>query len=317
MTFNTPVRVSAGARLHLGLLDLANATPRAFGGLGCILSKPQVQVSAVLADQTAVVGINEEDAAGVRDWVQDYVQVQRLSPVSLDIARTFPSHAGFGSRTVTVLASLTATALVNGSEVVPEVIQRASGRGGTSGIGVHGFFEGGWIVDLGQRRPVQNLPSRAQHQRPPSLRLRSIAPPDWTVGLFLPTGLRLSGESEVAFFRNTSVSSQDVLNGLALLYHGLVPALMEADFDTFAVCLQRFQSVGFKAAEIAHQGGRVSSLMRGLQRLTPAVGMSSLGPLVFSIFPSPDVLPAWNDIAQEFDSLFWSTTVASQGWSHG
>ena len=57
-----------------------------------------------------------------------------------------------------------------------EALARLTGRGRRSGIGVHGFAEGGLIVDAGRR---------GHHDLPTKL-IRLPFPPSWSILIVLP-----------------------------------------------------------------------------------------------------------------------------------
>jgi predicted sugar kinase len=68
------------------------------------------------------------------------------------------------------------------------------------------------------------------------------------------------------------------------MYHGIVPAILERDLSELAANLRKFQRAGFKHAEIIAQTSNVIGLIEDLEGLhSGAVGMSSLGPLVYFV----------------------------------
>lgn len=321
------VTVSAGGRLHLGLLDLGHATRRTFGGIGCILDGPEVKVEARISDLTRIGDSHLE--GGLIDaisWkaeltaLENFIRTFNLQPTEVKINTELSPHVGLGSRTATTLAILAAAGVINGMErsALPvSEMKKLSGRGRTSGIGVHGFFTGGWVVDAGQPQGAPLLPSGAQVDGQPSMLVQRLTSPDWQIGLFRPQGITFSGAREVDFFRaNTPVDLSDVLRGLALVYHGMVPALLSGDLEAFGSALSEFQSIGFKSQEIAAQPLAVRQLMARLKTASPCVGMSSFGPLLFAIGGSEAEL---GDIAAEYGTTFERALVSDSGWKivHG
>jgi len=191
-------------------------------------------------------------------------------------------------------------------------IQRLSGRGRTSGIGIHGFFSGGWIVDVGQQAGSPLLPSAANRKREVAVALTRIESPDWPVGLFHPYGASLSGIGEIDFFRaSTPIGEHEVLRALACLYHGMLPALLTRDIDSFGDALRSFQSLGFKRKEIDQQAANIKRLIGDLRDVAPGVGMSSMGPLIFAFGGAPDDLAA---IAGDHNVGFDLSSVDNRGW---
>ena len=94
-----------------------------------------------------------------------------------------------------------------------------------------------------------------------------------------------SGVDEAAFFRaNTPVPIDDVFESIAIAYHSLAPAVMNADLPLLRVGISRISQLGFKKCEINGQSEDVRTLMAALFGYDKcAVGMSSMGPLVYVI----------------------------------
>lgn len=220
----------------------------------------------------------------LKSKIEQLLETSSGPNVALELQTEVIEHVGLGSKTSVVLAALTAASLATNRHLPRSTLQRLSGRGGASGIGVHGFFSGGFLVDSGRKGRVPLLPSSLHHPVDvPTLTLR-IAPPDWKITLVLPAGKRKSGALEAEFFRSvTPISRTEVLEQLALVYHGLVPALIEGNLEDFGEALHAYSQLGFKAREISQHGNYVIDTMTALRKVSPCVGMSSMGPLVFAI----------------------------------
>jgi beta-ribofuranosylaminobenzene 5'-phosphate synthase len=115
--------------------------------------------------------------------------------------------------------------------------------------------------------------------------LQRISPPAWTFDVYMPPrGRCFSGSEEESIFREAAAGGkEETLEALAVLYHGLVPALLSHDLDQFGVFMHEYQSRGLKKVEIARQHPSVSALMRRLRSVYPCVAMSSMGPAVVGI----------------------------------
>lgn len=71
---------------------------------------------------------------------------------------------------------------------------------------------------------------------------------------------------------------------MAAVYHGVVPAVLTANLKLLKEALQELHSTGFKARELRNQADTVGDFIREADEKTDlAVGMSSLGPLVYAI----------------------------------
>lgn len=170
-------------------------------------------------------------------------------------------------------------------------MQAISGRGGASGVGVNLFFEGGVVWDGGHARTQGEalMPSSAQYPNTmPPLLARWEFPTEWRVALMLPPGLLANGEYERVFFqRNTPIPRVEALETLAIVCHGVIPAFVTRDLCALRLALRDLHEVGFKRRELLGQGGGPKSLLRQLQiNYDMPIGMSSMGPLVYSILPA-------------------------------
>src|ERR1035441_9185942 len=136
-------------------------------------------------------------------------------------------------------------------------LQVLSGRGGTSGIGVNAFFKGGFLVDGEHisQRDDPFLPSRLRlgFEPPPTIN-RTRIPENWSFRLLLAPGRRLHGRGELEFFaQNTPIPAAEVFKTIALVYHGLIPAVASGDLHLLRETLQSIHKVGFKRRELTAQ----------------------------------------------------------------
>jgi beta-RFAP synthase len=153
------------------------------------------------------------------------------------------------------------------------------GRGARSGLGVHGFAQGGFLVEAGKRDNKSISP----------LMTRVAFPDSWRVVLVLPSRQPgLHGDKEVKAFQHlqTKSSETDYLCRLILLE--ILPALIERDIETFGEAVHEFNARAGKAFALA-QGGvyansqvaEVIEFVRG--QGVKGVGQSSWGPAVFAV----------------------------------
>jgi beta-ribofuranosylaminobenzene 5'-phosphate synthase len=284
--------VRAFPRLHVGLVDLAGATLRRFGGAGFMINCLPVEVSVERDSTLTVGGVEKLDQSAMRDIAAALRRMQTafsVGPIKITVRRMPPQHVGLGTKTAMVLAALKGCAVLHNIRVSPRQLQLISGRGGASGVGVNGFFRGGFIVDGGHKpdRSLEFLPSSyGEGFDVPPLLARARIPRQWRFALLLPSGRRYSGTRELRFFRsNTPILGSEVMNTMALLNHGVLPAVMEDDIDTLKLALRELHRCGFKKREIEGQPVTVRRLMKELDGQPGcAVGMSSMGPLVYAIF---------------------------------
>jgi len=252
-----------------------------------MLAEPAIQIVGAHSPHWSVSGLRGDIVLRERivRVLHSFQSLTGCSCMSLRIQFSLPRHHGLGSGTATILACLVSANVISGAGLSEAELVRLSGRGGASGTGVNGFWQGGWIVDCGQESPEHLMPSGSQHASRPSMMVLRISPPPWTLDVYLPPmGRCISGAEEVEIFREAAQDHpQESLEALALLYHGLVPALLSADLEAFGAFMREFQSHGLKKHEIARQHASVRALMGKLASAYPCVAMSSMGPAVVGI----------------------------------
>jgi beta-ribofuranosylaminobenzene 5'-phosphate synthase len=209
-----------------------------------------------------------------------------VGPVQITVERAPRAHVGLGVGTQLSLAlARSLCSLVGMPEAPVELLSALTGRGRRSGIGLHGFDRGGFLIDGG----------RTQSSETPALLVQRPFPADWRVLVVIPgTQLGLHGLEESQAFQALSswpeASSQRLCH-LVLL--GVLPALVENDLPAFGSALREIQlEVGRGFASV--QGGPYSHpLMESLlQRLEQAgvvgLGQSSWGPTVYGFAHADD-----------------------------
>ena len=204
-----------------------------------------------------------------------------------------PQHIGLGSKTALLLAIGKAMAIASREDRTRRELQLLSHRGGASGIGIHSFFTGGFVVDSGHPQDeIQDfMPSAAGAPADiPVLSTRGRVPSTWQIHLVLPRGRLATGRVEKAFFRNaTPLPKSEVYKTLSAISHGIVPAFLTSDLGLLRSSLETIHRVGFKARELAAQTKEVRGAYSSLRMIgMGAVGMSSMGPLLYLICKGED-----------------------------
>jgi beta-ribofuranosylaminobenzene 5'-phosphate synthase len=290
------VTVEAHGRVHAALIDLGRATPRAYGGCGFAIDAPVVRVHARPGTslQFNYVGTldarGREDVSGALTRLAEHVG----HPIDAELAIDgwIPQHVGLGTKTALLLALLDATNRALELSLSEGELQSLSGRGGTSGVGIRTYFQGGFVLDAGHAQElVPKLApssSRLAPGHPPILTWTPF-PQHWRVTLLAAQGPRIQGEDELAFFAATTpVPAQDVLRVLALVHHGVAPAFLEHDVERLKSSLLELHQVGFKAHELDHQSASVKAALRDCWDHGLVAGLSSMGPTIYAISSSED-----------------------------
>jgi beta-RFAP synthase len=289
------IRVQAPSRLHFGLLSFPTARhwpghsgqatlpARQFGSVGLMVQAPGVSLCAAPAATWSAGGpLAERALAHARQFAATF-PAQGVRPQHLAVTASAPEHAGLGTGTQLGLAVARALAVASGLGQMSNVeLAQRVGRGVRSALGIHGFDQGGFLVDAGKLADTAVAPLVAHLAFPDS----------WRLVLLLPSGeTGLHGESERKAFqwlheRGMPLALTDTLCRLVLL--GLLPALVERDLTTFGEALYDLNvRVGEAFAPI--QGGpyatpQTAELVALLRRQgIRGVGQSSWGPTVFAV----------------------------------
>jgi beta-ribofuranosylaminobenzene 5'-phosphate synthase len=309
------VHVRAFPRIHISLIDLGNATGRHYGGGGFNIDGNCTEVSAVMTQADEIEGLDlvDDDARSDVDRVLSEFRSFRanLPRIRISIRRVPSQHAGFGTKTALLLAILSAANLETAAGLTQVELQRLSGRGGTSGVGINLFFEGGFVCDLGHpnRQDMSFQPSSYSYATEiPPIACRWNFPEIWRVLLVLPPGKRLAGASEGNFFRaSTPLPSNQVLEALAAMYHGVLPAVITSHHELLSFALGKLHKTGFKRLELEAQSEEVKRAYRQLSVIKGiAIGLSSLGPLLYAVVHADDsqAIGSVEDWCLENDSIF-------------
>jgi beta-ribofuranosylaminobenzene 5'-phosphate synthase len=279
------------------LLDLGNVTPRKYGGGGFSISGPSIVVQAIRSQRPEIVDQGLLDDAAVSDLAAALRRLRNSLPsakAQIRILRMVPQHVGLGSKTALVLAALKAIDIECQLGLTPEVLQRISRRGGTSGIGVNTFFEGGFLIDGGHDATLSRGfgPSSTRRRfNPPPCIFRCSIPDNWRFHLLLPCSKRYTAKDEVRFFdRNTPLPRAEVFRSVATMYHSVLPAVRSGNLELLKTAIFELHRSGFKSREVRGQSPGVRRLLRLLSdSVAYPVGLSSMGPLIYVIASELDV----------------------------
>ncbi|MFL5242549.1 MAG: beta-ribofuranosylaminobenzene 5'-phosphate synthase family protein [Gemmataceae bacterium] len=287
------IRVRTGSRLHFGLLNPGAAESlveagggiRRYGGAGLMVEKPCLSLSMQPAQTWSAHGPLSERALSFVDRFLKELPDGYVTPQCVTIEQAPPEHAGFGVGTQLGLAVGRALAcLANEKDLTTIKIARRVGRGRRSGIGVHGFDLGGFLVEAGKYDDDSIAP----------LVTRVAFPDSWSVVLVLPSGQPgLHGEAEAKAFKDlqTNITESDYLCSLVLLR--ILPALIERDIVAFGEALHEFNMKAGKPFALEQGGVYANARVADVVAFVRAngikgVGQSSWGPAVFAITADVD-----------------------------
>ena len=280
------VRVTVGARLHFGFVNLSLANERLYGSLGVALEEPRVTVTAARAD---AVTVEDPD---LRPIVEEIVELLEIPGIRIDVESQYPEHVGLGSGTQRALSILAATA--RAYDLEPDVRTRAPslGRGGRSGVGVATFEDGGFVLDDGH--PTERFttkPPETGDWTVPRVAARHDVPDHWRFLVVVPSGTRgRHGTDEELSMRATIERADPGLSDriAGLVVRRILPATTAGDVSTFGDAIAELGRLNGRWYT-GEQGGvyrpPVGKLVAALAR-EPAIegaGQSSWGPAVYGV----------------------------------
>lgn len=291
--------VETPSRLHITLIDLNGVHGRIDGGVGLTIDNPCLHIEA----ETSENGINtvfSKKSRMIPGLVEDYSRkidsaaskvIEAMNYVGgfeFKVDAAYPPHSGLGSGTQLSLAVAKLITQLNGHEPHARELAKIVGRGGTSGIGVESFENGGFIIDGGHSSNNKSsfLPSSASKASPPPIIARYSFPEDWKIILTIPDVERgVSGSKEIdAFQKHCPIKLEEVEKLSHLILMKLMPAVVESDLDAFGSAINSIQNTGFKKVENELQNSQIKSIMEDLRNSGAAgVGMSSFGPTIYSV----------------------------------
>lgn len=298
----TSVMVRTAARLHWGLFRPAG-DPGAtlFGGVGLMVTEPTTIIRATRDIEDAPC---PERLLSVRD---------RLGGTRIEIRRpaASPEHAGFGSGTQSALAVAWAVSRLSGLPEDPPALINASGRGKRSGIGCHGFFQGGLLVDDGKVQSDAGVASLVD---------RVELPAQWRIVVLLPEEPGLwHGRREVEAFRDLPGRDDLARDLRRMAGNELVPAARSGDFNALGPIVNRFNALAGRAfapvqGDVFASPGIAAAVEKARSLGVPGAGQSSWGPAVFALCADEDQA-SW--LARQFSGTghhgLWVTRPANSG----
>ena len=285
--------LTTGARLHFGLLANPAGADRRFGGVGAMISEPGFRIALSRGEQDEVSGPEpwrSRVAAFIGAFRASASAPETVPPCRLEIQATIPPHVGLGSGTQLGMAVAQGLALLSGTGQLDAALLAARvGRGRRSALGIHGFQQGGLLLEAGKQT--------AQSVGP--LIARAAVPDDWRFVLVRPpVSEGLSGEAEVAAFAALPPMSTDITARLCqLVLLGLWPAVLEADCDAAGDALYEFGRLVGDYFAPAQNGTYADPRMAELvahwrHHGIRGISQTSWGPTLFALCPSEEAASA-------------------------
>jgi beta-RFAP synthase len=284
--------IKTPSRVHMTLIDMNGGFGRLDGSVGLALNDGGIRLRAKKSDTLIITERSGSDLAvsesksGLAEQISKIVSslLSENEGIEIEFLSPVRPHIGMGSGTQ---ISLSVAAAVNDlyslGKSVRELAQITQ-RGGTSGIGVLAFENGGFIVDCGHKSADKNgfLPSSKSTAPPANLMLRADFP-DWDIVVAIPPTRGISGNDEKNFFQKTCpVPIEDVREISHIVLMQMIPSVIEHNIEGLGNAVNRLQQLGFKKHEVDIQPEAVkntAALM--IQNGLYGAGISSFGPAVY------------------------------------
>jgi beta-ribofuranosylaminobenzene 5'-phosphate synthase len=318
------VMVQAGARLHLGFVDLHGGLGRLYGSIGVALRQPRVVLEAQRSSQG--IRVEGEPVERTRLLVQTFAtHFGYHGGFRLVLRESIPEHVGLGAGTQISLAVGAAVATLLNQPVNVRELARVCERGTVSGIGTAIFEQGGLVIDGGVLRTMTAPTCKSAVGSVPPVIVRHSVPKDWVFVVALPTQPKgLSGaEERHAFGALPPVSPEHagVISRLVLMQ--LLPALVENDIVHFGEALTEIQRLVGDAFASA-QGGRFGTKLvtECIEAMLDAgaygAGQSSWGPACYGLTRGVDgVKSLQGAVKRVFDGtpggVVFASSVSNRG----
>ena len=268
-------RIISGSRLHLGFYNI-NYGGIKYGGVGLYIQNPRVVLEAREGDGL-LIGFPEEIVAQANKIIESICTSRRN--FSLVVRESPPIHTGLGVSTQILLSTAKlASALCDRNLSFKELV-KITGRGRYSGIGIHAFRVGGFVVDGG---------TTISEDHPPLI-FRVDFPSDWKIALVIPKGLRGLRDNEESVVLDalpSRVSEEKSRELISIAFAMIIRGVSTRNFDLFVYGVELLQR---KVGELfsVYQGGIFSTRETGLavdilrKAGFKGTGQSSWGPVAY------------------------------------
>jgi beta-RFAP synthase len=277
----TSLRIRTASRLHFGLLGWGPDAPRQFGGVGLMVERPGLELTAAPADSFQAAGPLSDRVAALLDRMREKEHAGlRLRPARIEVVSAPDEHMGLGVGTQLSLAVAALLLRLSGArEASLEALARLSERGRRSGVGLHGFLHGGLVVD-GGHKVADGVPPLVS---------RLAFPPEWSVLVVRPPGPkgRHGADEALAFAKLPPCPARVTERLCRLVLLDLLSAVAERDLPVFGAAVGELQHrVGTAFAPA--QGGvyatpESEALVEDFARLgLVGGGQSSWGPSLYA-----------------------------------
>ncbi|OJF70633.1 hypothetical protein BK026_18685 [Alteromonas sp. V450] len=288
------LKINIPSRVHLNLIAMHECDFRRNGGLGFSVDTglvlyaekiERIKIDSTLPELKPLAMRLEKQLLNIKN------ELKLNLGIHITLANELPPHIGLGSGTSITLAAIEALLLINEYDYSVRELQKLSGRGGTSGVGIHSYFCGGFVYDLGVKANSEaHLPS--SHTVPneiPSLLFRNDYPFGNIIYLYPKHEHKNHGVEEYNFFLDsTPITDIEAYKACYSSIFEVTASLVDGDQQSFFRAIEKIKETKWKTLEVEHSGTISLRILSELEHLNIAgFGMSSMGPGIF-ILSEPD-----------------------------
>ena len=282
------VEIKAPSRLHLGLFGWGPEAEMQFGGFGLMIDKPELVLKVTFSDidQFNVPEDQKVKYKSLSDSCRAYLSQRNVEIPRLHFRLNAfpPMHHGLGSGTQRAMAVAAAVSKLCGFRVSsPADLAAMANRFPRSGVGIHGFWHGGMIIDAGHSAGLGG------HMQIAPLMARIAWPEQWQILLVIPDEPEgVSSHAEQNVFQHLPPPDRSSMSDVKQAVFGdLTNAMENRQFKLAMTAIETVQVIVGQWFAPGQQGSVYGSPLR--DRLISAmkqaglkgVGQSSWGPALF------------------------------------
>jgi len=315
------MKIKIYPRIALNLIAMHDGIYRKNGGIGFSIKNPSSVISFEKSKKFEIIDKRKNpfetaEMARLLQTLKGESKKNRFKhKIKIVIKGKLPTHSGFGSSTAIRLGCIEGLYLTNNYHYTQYDLIKASNRGGTSGIGINTYFEGGYVFDIGKKIDgIIHTPSSVESVLEYPLKIIHDDMPNWDIGICIPNIIKTkTEEEEKEFFKSICPIQKD--EAYKMLYHtiyGVLASIKEENINIFSKAIRHIQNCSWKSSERSLYGNELLKIEEELYKNDAlAVGMSSLGPMLF--FTAKDINKVIKKSKKNLDCILIKSKINNHG----
>lgn len=312
------INIKCGYRIHINSIDMNGFSGRGCGGLGFALDNPELKLSVSIIDNDKDI-IKSKYNDKVKLFVENINKKYGLNKhYKIVIDNECDEHTGLGSETQLILSLASAILKLNNIDQSVDDIVLKLQLAGVSGIGYGAYKYGNFVVDSGYIMGDNKKDFVSHSSIPPKILVNYNVPTTWKVLLVIPKKIvSISSEEEDKFFSMyTPVPEKEVKEICYYTFMGVLPAILENNFDEFIKSLKKITKIGTKKAELKINEKNTKDILIKLENMFGFSALSSLGPTCYTFINEEDEKIDVDKISNEFKECdIILTSIRNSGYS--